>query len=204
MKRLVQVVIILKKTKVVDVFNRTSRKIKCIVNEMDYLGDASIWKEEKLVVGELYTLIEASKEAYGSVVYIKEVPSTMGIQASLFEELEEYYEDILKEKAENWLEQKLGEAEQDVADGKVYPAEEVFARLRELIDGMDINQREERNRKRIAPFLEELGLLWEKYPDLRFGQIVAYIENDDTKRFYMEDEELLERIHSFMKRKIYV
>lgn len=196
--------IILKKTKVVDVFNRTSRKIKCIVNEMDYLGDASIWKEEKLVVGELYTLIEASKEAYGSVVYIKEVPSTMGIQASLFEELEEYDEDILKEKAENWLEQKLGEAEQDVADGKVYPAEEVFARLRELIDGMDINQREERNRKRIAPFLEELGLLWEKYPDLRFGQIVAYIENDDTKRFYMEDEELLERIHSFMKRKIYV
>lgn len=173
-------------------------------NEMDYLGDASIWKEEKLVVGELYTLIEASKEAYGSVVYIKEVPSTMGIQASLFEELEEYDEDILKEKAENWLEQKLGEAEQDVADGKVYPAEEVFARLRELIDGMDINQREERNRKRIAPFLEELGLLWEKYPDLRFGQIVAYIENDDTKRFYMEDEELLERIHSFMKRKIYV
>ena len=194
----------MKKTKVVDVFNRTSRKIKCIVNEMDYLGDASIWKEEKLVVGELYTLIEASKEAYGSVVYIKEVPSTMGIQASLFEELEEYDEDILKEKAENWLEQKLGEAEQDVADGKVYPAEEVFARLRELIDGMDINQREERNRKRIAPFLEELGLLWEKYPDLRFGQIVAYIENDDTKRFYMEDEELLERIHSFMKRKIYV
>ena len=194
----------MKKTKVVDVFNRTSRKIKCIVNEMDYLGDASIWKEEKLVVGELYTLIEASKEAYGSVVYIKEVPSTMGIQASLFEELEEYDEDILKEKAENWLEQKLGEAEQDVADGKVYPAEEVFARLRELIDGMDINQREERNRKRIAPFLEELGLLWEKYPDLRFGQIVTYIKNDDTKRFYMEDEELLERIHSFMKRKIYV
>lgn len=70
----------MKKTKVVDVFNRTSRKIKCIVNEMDYLRDASIWKEEKLVVGELYTLIEASKEAYGSVVYIKEVPSTMGIQ----------------------------------------------------------------------------------------------------------------------------
>ena len=194
----------MKKTKMVDVFNNTSRKIKCIANEMDYLGDGSIWKEEKLVVRELYTLIEASKEAYGSVVYIKEVPSTMGIQASLFEELEEYDEDILKEKAENWLEQKLGEAEQDVADGKVYPAEEVFARLRELIDGMDINQREERNRKRIAPFLEELGLLWEKYPDLRFGQIVAYIENDDTKRFYMEDEELLERIHSFMKRKIYV
>ena len=45
----------MKKTKVVDVFNRTSRKIKCIVKEMDYLGDASIWKEEKLVVGELYT-----------------------------------------------------------------------------------------------------------------------------------------------------
>lgn len=189
----------MKKTKVVDVFNRTSRKIKCIANEMDYLGDGSIWKEEKLVVRELYTLIETSKEAYGSVVYIKEVPSTMGIQASLFEELEEYDEDILKVKAENWLEQKLGEAEQDVADGKVCPAEEVFARLRELIDGMDINQREERNRKRIAPFLEELGLLWEKYPDLRFGQIVAYIENDDTKRFYMEDEELLERIHSLMK-----
>ena len=43
----------------VDVFNNTSRKIKCIANEMDYLGDGSIWKEEKLVVGQLYTLIEA-------------------------------------------------------------------------------------------------------------------------------------------------
>ena len=53
---------------------------------------------------------------------------------------------------------------------------------------------EKRNPDRIKPFLSELAKVWEQYPDLRFGQIVAHIENDETKRFYMEDDELLQRI----------
>ena len=80
----------MEKTKKIDVFNKTPRKIKCITNEMDYLGDGTIFREDKLVVGQLYTLIEASMESYGSVVYLKEIPSNMGIQSCMFEELEEY------------------------------------------------------------------------------------------------------------------
>ena len=31
----------MEKTKKIDVFNKTPRKIKCITNEMDYLGDGT-------------------------------------------------------------------------------------------------------------------------------------------------------------------
>lgn len=57
-----------------------------------------------------------------------------------------------------------------------------------------------RDRKRIEPFLAELGELWEKYPDLRFGQLVANLQatiskNPDT--FYTEDDQMLKAIRSF-------
>lgn len=38
-----------------------------------------------------------------------------------------------------------------------------------------------RDRKRIEPFLAELGELWEKYPDLRFGQLVANLQATISK-----------------------
>ena len=57
-----------------------------------------------------------------------------------------------------------------------------------------------RDRKRIEPFLTELGELWEKYPDLRFGQLVTNLQatiskNSDT--FYTEDDQMLKAIRSF-------
>ena len=104
----------MEKTKKIDVFNKTPRKIKCITNEMDYLGDGTIFREDKLVVGQLYTLIEAAMESYGSVVYLKEIPSNMGIQSCMFEELEEYDLAEFSKKSEKWLQDVLEQSEKEI------------------------------------------------------------------------------------------
>ena len=57
-----------------------------------------------------------------------------------------------------------------------------------------------RNPKRIRPFLEELATLWEKYPDLRFGQLYQMI-TDGKDLFYLEDNVWLEKIQE-LKAKI--
>ena len=189
----------MEKTKKIDVFNRTPRKIKCITNEMDYLGDGTIFREEKLVVGQFYTLIEASRESYGSVVYLKEIPSNMGIQACMFEELEEYDLDLLRTKSEQWLQDILKQSEKEIENGECLPAKEALAILREQIEQHKWQRDERRNPDRIRPFLDEFARIWEQYPDLRFGQVVAHIENDETRRFYMEDDELLQRIKELQK-----
>lgn len=57
-----------------------------------------------------------------------------------------------------------------------------------------------RDRKRIEPFLAELGELWEKNPDLRFGQLVANLQATISKNpdiFYTEDDQMLKAIRSF-------
>ena len=184
----------MEKTKKIDVFNKTPRKIKCITNEMDYLGDGTIFREDKLVVGQLYTLIEAAMESYGSVVYLKEIPSNMGIQSCMFEELEEYDLAEFGKKSEKWLQDVLKQSEKEIQNGEYLPAREALAILREHLEQHKWERDEKRNPDRIKSFLSELAKVWEQYPDLRFGQIVAHIENDETKRFYMEDDELLQRI----------
>ncbi len=51
-----------------------------------------------------------------------------------------------------------------------------------------------RNIDRIDPFIERLKEVWKQHPDLRFGQIVAFIELsgsfDDI--FYVEDDKIFE------------
>ena len=41
----------------VNVFNPNIRKIKCIENEHDYLGDGTVFCEDNLVKGKIYTFI---------------------------------------------------------------------------------------------------------------------------------------------------
>ncbi len=124
----------MEKTKKIDVFNKTPRKIKCITNEMDYLGDGTIFREDKLVVGQLYTLIETSMESYGSVVYLKEIPSNMGIQSCMFEELEEYDFVLLRTKSEEWLQDVLEESEKEIQNGEYLSAKEALAIFREHLE----------------------------------------------------------------------
>lgn len=44
-----------------------------------------------------------------------------------------------------------------------------------------------RDPDRIAPFLAAVEALWRRYPDMRFGQLVANVLPRDP--FYVEDEE---------------
>jgi hypothetical protein len=57
------------------------------------------------------------------------------------------------------------------------------------------NNREElimRDINRIDRITYALNILWHKYPDLRFGQIVDMIQQLGTDLFYIEDEQIEE------------
>lgn len=54
-----------RKTRNVNVFDQTERKIKCIEKTHDYLGDGNPITEENLEIGKLYTFIGGSAESYG-------------------------------------------------------------------------------------------------------------------------------------------
>ena len=56
-----------------------------------------------------------------------------------------------------------------------------------------------RDKYRIEPFLKEFGELWNKYPDLRFGQLVMNLQSIISKNpdpFYIEDDQMLQAIRS--------
>ena len=57
-----------------------------------------------------------------------------------------------------------------------------------------------RDTKRIIPFLLEFIKLWEKCPDMRFGQLVMNIQatiDRNSDPFYTEDDVMLEAIKSY-------
>lgn len=61
-----------------------------------------------------------------------------------------------------------------------------------------------RDLNRIKPFCDEFANLWEKYPDLRFGQIMSNIAKYvqwERKRdmFFMEEDELMEVIREQLR-----
>ena len=48
---------------------------------------------------------------------------------------------------------------------------------------------------RIYDILVKFQYLWEQYPDQRFGQIISnYLVNDNEDIFYIEDDELSQRL----------
>lgn len=54
-----------------------------------------------------------------------------------------------------------------------------------------------RNKNRIKPFLEELGIFWEKNQDLRFGQVIYLLAGKlETDIFFPEEDKWLEAIKS--------
>lgn len=112
-------------TKIVNVFNHSTRKIRCIENEHDYLGDGTILKEEKLIKGEIYTFVKGEMASYGSMVFLREVPSKHGFQSYLFEEMESYERQIAEGAYKNWLFKSLEEAEKDIKAGRVFSLEEL-------------------------------------------------------------------------------
>ncbi len=57
-----------------------------------------------------------------------------------------------------------------------------------------------RDIKRIEPFLQELQKGWEKYPDMRFMQLIINMFGESDLLFYMEDDELLKRIQQVVEK----
>ena len=113
----------------VNVFNPNVRKIRCVENEHDYLGDGTILFEYNLEKGKMYTFIRGEMKSYGAMVFLKEVSSQYGLQAYLFEELEPYNNQIAAEAYEKWLKKELEMAEEDISKGRVYTMEEVQEHL---------------------------------------------------------------------------
>lgn len=54
-----------------------------------------------------------------------------------------------------------------------------------------------RDKNRIKPFLEELGIFWEKNQDLRFGQVIYILAEElKTDIFFPEEDKWLKAIKS--------
>ena len=120
-------------TSKINVFNQSKRKVLCIANEHDYLGDGTVIREDKLEVGKQYTFIKGETMAYGAMVHLEELPCKYGYQAYLFEELQAYDEKILEDNFMKWLEAELNKAEKDIKEGRVYSLEEVRCKLDGLL-----------------------------------------------------------------------
>ena len=120
-------------TKKVNVFEPSKRKVRCIANEHDYLGDGTIIREDELEVGRQYTFVKGEAMPYGSMVHLEELPCKYGYQAYLFEELQPYDEGVLVSNYKAWLREKLDEAETDRKEGRVYSMEEFRSMMDELI-----------------------------------------------------------------------
>lgn len=51
-----------------------------------------------------------------------------------------------------------------------------------------------RDPRRIRPFLNEIALIWEQNPDLRFGQLIMNAFSNDIALYYADDERVLNQI----------
>lgn len=61
-----------------------------------------------------------------------------------------------------------------------------------------------RSKARIDPVIEKLREVWKNHPDMRFGQLIMNIApiryiNGSVDIWYMEEDELLERLEEFDK-----
>lgn len=56
-----------------------------------------------------------------------------------------------------------------------------------------------RDAKRIEPFLEKFGELWHLMPDMRFTQLVSYMNNKFQAGFHTEEEDLFKQMDAYIK-----
>lgn len=57
-----------------------------------------------------------------------------------------------------------------------------------------------RDPKRIKPFCEKIEEVWNKYPDLRFCQLIKIISiNYNTDFFYIEDEKIEKQLDKIIE-----
>lgn len=132
-------------TKKVNVFNKEKRKIICIANEHDYIGDGSIIHEKDLEVGKEYTFLWGESRAIGMVVHLAEARDKhgYGYQSYLFEEIKPYDKEILKEAYREWLIKELDKGMQSAKEGKYVSWKQLKKHFRL------INKKKDRKMKRL-------------------------------------------------------
>ena len=151
-----------KKTKKVNVFDKTPRQIRCTEKIHDYFGDGNLVTEEELEIGKLYSYVGGSAESYGNMVYLDELPSRYGYQSYLFEELDSYDEAILFQAQKEWLISELKKAEEDIRKGRTIPAEEVEEELMTEIDSIENEKEKKYMGSRILYFIKHNPDNWER------------------------------------------
>lgn len=59
-----------------------------------------------------------------------------------------------------------------------------------------------RNPERIDEILAAIGVIWKKYPDQRFFQLISNIpwKNITQDTFFYEDDKVLESLNEFIKK----
>lgn len=53
-----------------------------------------------------------------------------------------------------------------------------------------------RDPNRISKVLDSIKKIWEKYPDMRLGQLICNVLRDPTL-YYVEDDELVEFLNAY-------
>ena len=53
-----------------------------------------------------------------------------------------------------------------------------------------------RDKERIWPILTELAAIWNRYPDLRLGQLIGNVA-EGTALYYAEDDDLIAQLKAF-------
>ncbi len=56
-----------------------------------------------------------------------------------------------------------------------------------------------RGPKRIPKILKEIEDIWERHPDLRLGQLICNFIEEGLQIYYIEDEELVEKLKASYK-----
>lgn len=54
-----------------------------------------------------------------------------------------------------------------------------------------------RDPKRIDTILNRIKRIWNKYPDLRLGQLIVNVISDDSILYMLEDEEMVRSLEDF-------
>lgn len=70
-------------------------------------------------------------------------------------------------------------------------------RLEKIIELMSKFEMKSRDPERITEVLAELEKTWRRYPDLRLGQLIMDIVPNESVRFNIEDDKMLDAIRAF-------
>ncbi len=157
-------------TKRIDPYSHVERKIKCISNTLDLMTDGKKQTIEELEIGKEYTVLPKAGVNDGNYIHIEELPSAHGYPASLFEEKKYYCENTWDDLDKDNFIKALEKSQEDVRQGIVRTLDGMVQSIRDSV----YEDHKETDKDRIQGYIDILTRVWNKHPDLRFGQLIQY------------------------------